>query len=103
MHQEPKRKRSDSWSPSTFQSDRNRNSPVDDEEGYLIIRPNTWLQDYYTVKLLGQGTFGKVIEAEHGPRRFAVSTHYLTTEIISTDPTDDRKHRKIYICSKEGD
>jgi dual-specificity kinase len=36
----------------------------DDKEGHYIIEPNDVLvQRYRTVRLLGQGTFGKVVEA----------------------------------------
>ncbi|KAK5004067.1 serine threonine protein kinase CMGC group, partial [Cryomyces antarcticus] len=42
----------------------NRNQTVDDEDGHYIVTPNSNITDrYQIVKLLGQGTFGKVIEA----------------------------------------
>lgn len=38
--------------------------PCDDKEGHYIIRANDMIyRRYQTVKLLGQGTFGKVVEA----------------------------------------
>ncbi|KAI7966636.1 hypothetical protein MJO29_002384 [Puccinia striiformis f. sp. tritici] len=45
--------------------------PVDDKEGHYIVRPDDMLGDhrYQVVKLLGQGTFGKVVQATdlHAP------------------------------------
>ncbi|KAJ5948356.1 hypothetical protein N7466_001371 [Penicillium verhagenii] len=41
-----------------------RNEKFDDEDGHYIVTPDTLLTDRYSViKLLGQGTFGKVVEA----------------------------------------
>ncbi|EGG05709.1 uncharacterized protein MELLADRAFT_78034 [Melampsora larici-populina 98AG31] len=39
--------------------------PIDDKEGHYIVRPDDVLGDhrYQVVKLLGQGTFGKVVQA----------------------------------------
>ncbi|KAL8664250.1 MAG: hypothetical protein Q9202_003200 [Teloschistes flavicans] len=37
---------------------------VDDNDGHYIVNPDTWLGERYQVlRLLGQGTFGKVVEA----------------------------------------
>jgi len=45
--------------------------PIDDKEGHYIVRPDDLLGDhrYQVVKLLGQGTFGKVVQATdlHAP------------------------------------
>ncbi|KAL1959467.1 hypothetical protein VTO42DRAFT_1912 [Malbranchea cinnamomea] len=41
-----------------------KNQKVDDEDGHYIVTPDTDLAGRYTIiKLLGQGTFGKVVEA----------------------------------------
>jgi dual-specificity kinase len=41
-----------------------RSQKVDDDDGHYIVQPNTVMTDRYDiVKLLGQGTFGKVVEA----------------------------------------
>ncbi|CAH7670373.1 kinase-like domain-containing protein [Phakopsora pachyrhizi] len=39
--------------------------PIDDKEGHYIVRPDDLLGDhrYQVVRLLGQGTFGKVVQA----------------------------------------
>lgn len=40
------------------------NTKVDDDDGHYIVTPDTELTERYSViKLLGQGTFGKVVEA----------------------------------------
>ncbi|OJJ45788.1 hypothetical protein ASPZODRAFT_133654 [Penicilliopsis zonata CBS 506.65] len=42
----------------------NRNDKFDDDDGHYIVTPETPLTDRYSIiKLLGQGTFGKVVEA----------------------------------------
>ncbi|KAK1923135.1 kinase-like domain-containing protein [Papiliotrema laurentii] len=39
---------------------------LDDAEGHFIVRPEDWIGNKYKiVRLLGQGTFGKVVEARH--------------------------------------
>ncbi|KAI9781572.1 MAG: dual specificity protein kinase kns1 [Peltula sp. TS41687] len=41
-----------------------KNQKVDDEDGHYMVRPDTTLTDRYEIsRLLGQGTFGKVVEA----------------------------------------
>ncbi|WEW54608.1 serine threonine protein kinase CMGC group [Emydomyces testavorans] len=41
-----------------------KHSKVDDDDGHYIVNPDTNLTDRYSIiKLLGQGTFGKVVEA----------------------------------------
>ncbi|KMP07169.1 dual specificity protein kinase kns1 [Coccidioides immitis] len=41
-----------------------KHSKVDDDDGHYIVTPDTNLTDRYSIiKLLGQGTFGKVVEA----------------------------------------
>ncbi|EGR48707.1 uncharacterized protein TRIREDRAFT_27025, partial [Trichoderma reesei QM6a] len=42
----------------------NKNAKVDDDDGHYIVVPDAELTDkYQIVRLLGQGTFGKVVEA----------------------------------------
>jgi dual-specificity kinase len=41
-----------------------RHQKVDDDDGHYVIQPNSIMTDRYDIiKLLGQGTFGKVVEA----------------------------------------
>ncbi|KAL2871788.1 putative protein kinase (Lkh1) [Aspergillus lucknowensis] len=48
----------------------NRGEKFDDDDGHYIVTPNTPLTDRYTImKLLGQGTFGKVVEAYDKQRK----------------------------------
>lgn len=52
----------------------NRNSKVDDEDGHYIVIPDSDLTDRYQVtKLLGQGTFGKVVQAHDRKRNKLVA------------------------------
>lgn len=53
----------------------NGNIPCDDKEGHYIIVPDDIIYNRYrTVRLLGQGTFGKVVEAVdiHNQNRVAI-------------------------------
>ncbi|RAH73264.1 putative protein kinase (Lkh1) [Aspergillus aculeatinus CBS 121060] len=48
----------------------NRGEKYDDDDGHYIVTPNVPLTDRYSiVKLLGQGTFGKVVEAYDKTRK----------------------------------
>ncbi|KAI9368423.1 kinase-like protein [Aspergillus egyptiacus] len=48
----------------------NRGEKYDDDDGHYIVTPNTPLTDRYSIiKLLGQGTFGKVVEAYDKQRK----------------------------------
>ncbi|RMD42986.1 hypothetical protein DV735_g2108, partial [Chaetothyriales sp. CBS 134920] len=41
-----------------------KNEKIDDQDGHYLVQPNTTMTDRYDIiKLLGQGTFGKVVEA----------------------------------------
>ncbi len=41
-----------------------KNQKVDDDDGHYVVQPNSVMTDRYDIiKLLGQGTFGKVVEA----------------------------------------
>lgn len=51
-----------------------QNSKVDDEDGHYIVVPDADLTDRYAVKkLLGQGTFGKVVQANDKKRNKLVA------------------------------
>ncbi|KAK2877101.1 hypothetical protein FQN49_001424 [Arthroderma sp. PD_2] len=48
----------------------NKNQKIDDEDGHYIVTPDTNLTDKYSIiRLLGQGTFGKVVEAYDRQRK----------------------------------
>ncbi|EFR04247.1 CMGC/CLK protein kinase [Nannizzia gypsea CBS 118893] len=48
----------------------NKNQKIDDEDGHYIVNPDTNLTDKYSIiRLLGQGTFGKVVEAYDRQRK----------------------------------
>ncbi|KAL4970262.1 putative protein kinase (Lkh1) [Aspergillus stella-maris] len=48
----------------------NRGEKVDDDDGHYIVNANTPITDRYSIiKLLGQGTFGKVVEAYDKQRK----------------------------------
>ncbi|KAK2751108.1 dual specificity protein kinase kns1 [Myotisia sp. PD_48] len=48
----------------------NKGQKIDDEEGHYIVTPDTNLTDKYSIiRLLGQGTFGKVVEAYDRQKR----------------------------------
>ncbi|KAK9898829.1 kinase-like protein [Cystobasidium minutum MCA 4210] len=54
--------------------------PVDDKDGHYIIRPDDELGDtrrYKIIRLLGQGTFGKVVEAWDRDMRMKVAVKII--------------------------
>ncbi|KAK4231544.1 dual specificity protein kinase lkh1 [Podospora fimiseda] len=56
------------------QPPQSRNVRVDDEEGHYIVVPDNDLTDrYQMIKLLGQGTFGKVVQARDKRRNKLVA------------------------------
>ncbi|KAK4212426.1 kinase-like domain-containing protein [Rhypophila decipiens] len=56
----------------------NRNVRVDDDDGHYIVVPDNDLTDrYQMIKLLGQGTFGKVVQAKDKKRN-----KYVAIKII---------------------
>ena len=60
----PPKKSGEVQVPVVRDSIHNKNHKVDDDDGHYIITPNTVMTDRYDIiKLLGQGTFGKVVEA----------------------------------------
>lgn len=51
----------------------------DDEDGHYVVAPGSDLTEQYKIiKLLGQGTFGKVVQAEDRKRR----GHYVAIKVI---------------------
>ncbi|EEU46657.1 uncharacterized protein NECHADRAFT_60475 [Fusarium vanettenii 77-13-4] len=56
----------------------NKNVKVDDDDGHYIVVPDAELTDKYKiVRLLGQGTFGKVVEARDRRRNKAVAVKII--------------------------
>jgi dual-specificity kinase len=56
----------------------NKNVKVDDDDGHYIVVPDAELTDkYQIVRLLGQGTFGKVVQAHDRRRNKAVAVKII--------------------------
>ncbi|KAF4981351.1 hypothetical protein FZEAL_2836 [Fusarium zealandicum] len=56
----------------------NKNVKVDDDDGHYIVVPDAELTEKYKiVRLLGQGTFGKVVEARDQKRNKAVAVKII--------------------------
>jgi dual-specificity kinase len=56
----------------------NKNVKVDDDDGHYIVVPDAELTEkYQIVRLLGQGTFGKVVEAHDRKRNKAVAVKII--------------------------
>ncbi|KIL84248.1 hypothetical protein FAVG1_12485 [Fusarium avenaceum] len=56
----------------------NKNVKVDDDDGHYIVVPDAELTEkYQIVRLLGQGTFGKVVEARDRKRNKAVAVKII--------------------------
>jgi dual-specificity kinase len=56
----------------------NKNVKVDDDDGHYIVVPDAELTDkYQIVRLLGQGTFGKVVQAHDRKRNKAVAVKII--------------------------
>ncbi|CAL5867051.1 uncharacterized protein PFLUO_LOCUS1263 [Penicillium psychrofluorescens] len=83
-----------------------RHDKFDDDDGHYIVTPDTPLTDRYSViKLLGQGTFGKVVEAydKHRKARCAVKiirsiqkyrdASRIELRVLSTLASNDKQNR----------
>ncbi|EEH50494.1 CMGC/CLK protein kinase [Paracoccidioides brasiliensis Pb18] len=83
-----------------------KNQKIDDDDGHYIVTPDTDLTDRYSiVKLLGQGTFGKVVEAydKHKKTRCAVKiirsvqkyrdASRIELRVLSTLASNDKTNR----------
>ncbi|PLB33762.1 putative protein kinase (Lkh1) [Aspergillus candidus] len=84
----------------------NRNEKVDDNDGHYIVTAESPLTDRYSIiKLLGQGTFGKVVEAydKHRKSRCAVKiirsiqkyrdASRIELRVLSTLSSNDKQNR----------
>lgn len=83
-----------------------KNTKVDDEDGHYIVVPDTDLTERYQVhKLLGQGTFGKVVQARDRKRNKAVAIKIIRSvqkyrdasrielRVLSTLKANDQENR----------
>ncbi|KAK0710871.1 kinase-like domain-containing protein [Lasiosphaeris hirsuta] len=65
----PPKKASEVYVRVVTDSAHNKNARVDDDDGHYIVVPENDLTDkYQMIKLLGQGTFGKVVQAREKKR-----------------------------------
>ncbi|RFU31000.1 hypothetical protein B7463_g5326, partial [Scytalidium lignicola] len=83
-----------------------KNSKIDDEDGHYLVVPDTDLTDRYLVtKLLGQGTFGKVVQAKDKKRGKMVAIKIIRSvqkyrdasrielRVLSTLKANDQENR----------
>ncbi|KAL4880899.1 kinase-like domain-containing protein [Aspergillus karnatakaensis] len=83
-----------------------RGEKFDDDDGHYIVNPNTPLTDRYSIiKLLGQGTFGKVVEAYDKQRKSRVAVKIIRSiqkyrdasrielRVLSTLASNDKNNR----------
>ncbi|KAL1967431.1 hypothetical protein VTN77DRAFT_3216 [Rasamsonia byssochlamydoides] len=83
-----------------------KNQKVDDEDGHYIVTPDTDLTDrYMIIRLLGQGTFGKVVEAYDRQRKTRCAVKIIRSvqkyrdaskielRVLSTLASNDRTNR----------
>ncbi|KAF8864071.1 kinase-like protein [Acephala macrosclerotiorum] len=83
-----------------------KNSKVDDDDGHYIVVPDTDLTERYQVtKLLGQGTFGKVVQARDRKRNKQVAIKIIRSvqkyrdasrielRVLSTLKANDHENR----------
>ncbi|KAE8147474.1 kinase-like domain-containing protein [Aspergillus avenaceus] len=74
----------------------NRADKIDDDDGHYVVTPDTPLTDRYSiVKLLGQGTFGKVVEAYDKQRK----THCAVKIIRSIQKYRDASRIELRVLS----
>ncbi|PYH94837.1 kinase-like protein [Aspergillus ellipticus CBS 707.79] len=84
----------------------NRGEKYDDEDGHYVVNPTTPLTDrYQIVKLLGQGTFGKVVEAIDKQRKTRCAIKIIRSiqkyrdasrielRVLSTLASNDKQNR----------
>ncbi|KAI9932277.1 hypothetical protein ASPWEDRAFT_739451 [Aspergillus wentii DTO 134E9] len=84
----------------------NRNEKFDDDDGHYVVNPDTPLTERYSIiKLLGQGTFGKVVEAydKHRKSRCAIKiirsiqkyrdASRIELRVLSTLASNDKQNR----------
>ncbi|KAJ5490758.1 Dual specificity protein kinase [Penicillium diatomitis] len=83
-----------------------RGEKYDDDDGHYIVNPNTPLTERYSIiKLLGQGTFGKVVEAYDKQRKSRCAVKIIRSiqkyrdasrielRVLSTLASNDRSNR----------
>ncbi|CAI7597087.1 unnamed protein product [Penicillium viridicatum] len=83
-----------------------QNKKFDDDDGHYIVTPDTPLTDRYSViKLLGQGTFGKVVEAYDKQRKARCAVKIIRSiqkyrdasrielRVLSTLASNDKSNR----------
>jgi dual-specificity kinase len=84
----------------------NRHEKYDDDDGHYIVTPDTPLTDRYSIiKLLGQGTFGKVVEAYDKQRKTRCAVKIIRSiqkyrdasrielRVLSTLASNDKSNR----------
>ncbi|KAI2903538.1 hypothetical protein CBS76997_10470 [Aspergillus niger] len=84
----------------------NRGEKYDDDDGHYIVNPNTPLTERYSIiKLLGQGTFGKVVEAFDKQRKTRCAVKIIRSiqkyrdasrielRVLSTLASNDKQNR----------
>ncbi|KAF9887388.1 dual specificity protein kinase kns1 [Aspergillus nanangensis] len=84
----------------------NRTEKYDDDDGHYVVTPNTPLTERYSIiKLLGQGTFGKVVEAFDKQRKTRVAVKIIRSiqkyrdasrielRVLSTLASNDKSNR----------
>ncbi|KAH6654277.1 kinase-like domain-containing protein [Truncatella angustata] len=92
--------------PVRVVSDRLQNVKVDDDDGHYIVVPDAELtSQYQMVKLLGQGTFGKVVQAKDRKRNKLVAIKIIRSvqkyrdasrielRVLQTLQANDRENR----------
>ncbi|PHH70326.1 hypothetical protein CDD82_7206 [Ophiocordyceps australis] len=91
---------------STLQRQHDKNHKVDDEDGHYIVVPDADLTDRYQItRLLGQGTFGKVVQARDRRRNKLVAIKIIRSvakyrdasrielRVLATLKANDEKNR----------